>query len=411
MYLKIERKQVGLSRIYYLPVRGVKTLSIAFVVPAGSAHEPRDFAGIAHLLEHVAFKGTKNYEEFVLKYELEVVGGSLNAFTTKDFTVYYSRVPYSHFEKAIDILSDLVFNPLIEEHAVELEKSVVTEEIKSFNEDHVSRVQDLFAESILQEPYCRPVSGYEHTVAKLNPGVLKDFHSKRYGNLRIIAVGKVTKQLIDKLEDIATRFDKTVDEYDTQIAFKNVSRVFEERNDLSQIHAVTGLPIDFGLESQEYPAFLVLNTLLGSGMSSMFFTRIREKLGLVYDIDLLSHVWKNNSLIGIYASTSVEKFEKYVEEMSKIFDDASVSKNYFEYGKKRLMGKLQMVTESVPAMFSYILEFLLVKVEPFELEALLKRVESVKYRDVQKIWEEICANEWHWSLLIPKGNERLVNII
>ncbi|MFN3282800.1 MAG: M16 family metallopeptidase [Pseudothermotoga sp.] len=409
--MKIEEKHIGSYRLYYLPVKGVKTLSVAFVVPAGSVHEDRDFAGTAHLLEHVVFKGTKNYEEFSLKYELEVVGGSLNDFTTKDFTVYYARVPYSHFEKAIDILSELVFNPLIKDDSVELEKSVVTEEIRSFNEDHVSRVQDLFAESILQEPYCRPVSGYEHTVAKLNSAVLRDFHCKRYGNLRIIAVGKITKALTEKLENAVKNFDKGVEEYDIQVSFKNVSRVFEAKNDLSQIHAVTGLPMDFGLESKEYPAFLVLNTLLGSGMSSMFFTKIRENLGLVYDIDLLSHVWKDSSLIGIYASTSLEKFKRYVQEVNRIFDDAFISKNYFEYGKKRLMGKLQMVTESVPAMFSYILEFLLAKVEPFDLEGVLKRVESVKYKDVQKIWQELCKGEWHWSLLIPKGSEELVKSI
>lgn len=409
--MKIEEKQIGPNRLYYLPVKGVKTLSVAFVVPAGSIHEDRDFAGTAHLLEHVVFKGTKNYEEFSLKYELEVVGGSLNAFTTKDFTVYYARVPYSHFEKAIDILSELVFNPLIKDDSVELEKSVVTEEIKSFNEDHVSRVQDLFAEGILQEPYCRPVSGYEYTVAKLNSAILRDFHSKRYGNLRIIAVGKITRALTEKLENAVKNFDKGVEECDIQVSFKNVSRVFEAKNDLSQIHAVTGLPMDFGLESKEYPAFLVLNTLLGSGMSSMFFTKIRENLGLVYDIDLLSHVWKNSSLIGIYASTSLEKFKRYVQEVNRIFDDAFISKNYFEYGKKRLMGKLQMVTESVPAMFSYILEFLLAKVEPFDLEDVLKRVESVKYKDVQKIWQELCKRERHWSLLIPKGSEELFKTI
>ncbi|HOJ88379.1 MAG TPA: pitrilysin family protein [Pseudothermotoga sp.] len=409
--MKVGRKEIGSCTIYYLPVRGVKTLSVAFVVPAGSAHEPKELAGIAHLLEHVVFKGTKKYEEFTLKYDLEVVGGGLNAFTTKDFTVYYARVPYSHFEKAIDILSELVFNPLIKEDAVELEKSVVTEEIKSFNEDHISRVQDLFAESIMEEPYSRPVSGYEETVTRLNSRVLKEFHSNRYGNLRLVAVGRITKPLLERLESVAVQYNRSVDERDTQVSFKSISHVFEQKNDLTQVHAVTGLSVDLGLTSQEYPAFLVLNTLLGSGMSSLFFTRIREKLGLVYDIDLLSHVWKSSSLLGIYASTSVDKFTRYVDEMKKIFQDASISKSYFEYGKKRLMGKLQMITESVPAMFSYILEFLLAKVEPSELENLIKKVESVKYKDVQRIWKEVCSKEWHWSLLIPKGSEDLIENI
>jgi len=406
--VRIEKREIGSNIIYSLPVRGVKTLSLAFAVPVGSAHEPKDIAGTAHLLEHVVFKGTKNYEEFALKYELEVVGGSVNAFTTKDFTVYYTRVPYSHYEKAIEILSELVFNPLVEEPMVELEKSVVIEEIKAFNEDYVSRVQDLFGETILQEPYDRPVSGYEDTVAKLNSKILKDFHSQNYGNLRVIAVGKVTKSFFEKLEKTLRQFDKTVQEKDKVISFKPLSRVFEEKNDLTQIHAIVGLPVQLGIQSKEYPTFLVLSTLLGSGMSSLLFNRIREKHGLVYDIDLLSNVWKDRSLIGIYASTSAEKFSRYTEEISKIFEEASISKEYFEYGKKRLIGKLQMVTESVPAIFGYLLEFVMVKIEPLELENLLKSVESVTYKDVQNLWKELCTSKWHWSCLIPKGSGGLI---
>ncbi len=406
--VKIEKREIGSSIIYSLPVRGVKTLSLAFAIPAGSAHEPKDLAGAAHLLEHVVFKGTKNYEEYALKYELEVVGGSVNAFTTKDFTVYYTRVPYSHYEKAIEILCELVFNPLIEESKVELEKSVVIEEIKSFNEDYISRVHDLFSETLLEEPYNRPVSGYEKTVAKLNSKILRNFHSQNYGNLRVVAVGKVTKSFFEKLEKSLRQFDKAVEEKDRVISFKPVSRVFEEKNDLTQIHTVVGLPIDLGVESKQYSAFLVLNTLLGSGMSSLLFNRIREKHGLVYDIDLVSNAWKDRSLIGIYASTSTEKFERYTQEINKIFNEASISKDYFEYGKKRLIGKLQMVTESIPAIFSYILEFLITKVEPFELNTLLKAVESVSHKDVQSLWHQLCTSKWHWSCLIPKGSEELV---
>ncbi|MEJ5229589.1 MAG: pitrilysin family protein [Pseudothermotoga sp.] len=409
--MRVEKRQIGSNIVYSLPVRGVKTLSLAFAVPVGSAHEPKDFAGAAHLLEHVVFKGTKNYEEFALKYELEVVGGSVNAFTTKDFTVYYTRVPYSHYEKAIEILCELVFNPLVEEPMVELEKSVVIEEIKSFNEDYVSRVQDLFGETILQEPYDRPVSGYEDTVAKLNSKILKDFHSQKYGNLRVIAVGKVTKSFFEKLEKFLRNFDKAVREEDRAISFKPISRVFEEKNDLTQIHAIVGLPVQLGIQSKEYPAFLVLSTLLGSGMSSLLFNRIREKHGLVYDIDLLSNVWKERSLMGIYASTSVEKFSRYTEEIHKIFREASISREYFEYGKKRLIGKLQMVTESVPAIFGYLLEFVMVKVEPLELENLLKSVESVTHKDVQSLWQELCTSERHWSCLIPKGSGGLMNCL
>ncbi|AEH51964.1 M16 family metallopeptidase [Pseudothermotoga thermarum] len=400
--MNCEIVQVGPHIVYLIPFNSVETISVAFAVPVGSAHESDEEAGISHFIEHVAFKGTKNFSEFDLKYSVEVVGGTLNAFTTRDFTVYYAKVPYTSYQITIDVLTDLVFNPIFDEKAVELEKSVIIEEIKSYNEDHVSRVEDLFIEAVLQKPYSKPISGYEKTVSSFSSQDLKNFHERNYGNLRVLVVGKITKDLKKYLLNKLQCYDKIVKEEKPPLRFKKPKKVFEEKNDLTQLHFVHGTVLDFGVEDEKFRVFRVLETTLGSGMSCLLFKRIREDLGLVYSIELLSSAWPNKTLFSIYASTSKEKFQKYVEEMNKLTRE-DIGKDFFEYGKRRLLGKLQMLTESVSSLFSYALGYIMVGLKPKPIEDVIKETSRVTYKQVLELWKEICSKDWYWAFVVPKG--------
>uniref|UniRef100_A0A832I4Q1 Insulinase family protein n=1 Tax=Pseudothermotoga hypogea TaxID=57487 RepID=A0A832I4Q1_9THEM len=402
--MKIETLPVRNGHFHFVPVPSVKTLSLAFVVPAGSASESPNEAGVAHLIEHVAFKGTEKFDEFTLKFSLEVVGGGLNAFTTKDFTVYLAKVPYSHHERAIEVLSEIVFRPLFDERSIELEKSVIVEEIKTYDEDYESRVQDLFAETYLEEPYSRPVIGYKETVEKLTRHRVLNFHSTHYGNVEIVAVGKITKNVLEKLTQILERHNKEVDPLDVSPRFKPEGISCEAKNDLTQIHMIGGTFLDFGVTSERYPAFMVLSTLLGSGMSSVLFTRIREQLGLVYDVELVNQLWNDRGIFGVYACASPDKLERYVEELRKIMKE-DISKDQFDYGKQRLIGKLQMITESVSGIFGYVIESIISRGRPVPLDEMLKRVDAVTLRQVRSLWREISERAWHWSCVVPVGSE------
>ncbi|WP_041077751.1 M16 family metallopeptidase [Thermotoga caldifontis] len=409
--MKIETLQTLNGHIYFVPISSVKTLSLAFIVPVGSANEKPEEAGVAHLIEHASFKGTKHFDEFSLKFNLEVVGGSLNAFTTKDFTVYLAKVPYSHHEKAIEVLADIVFQPLFEEKAIALEKSVIIEEIKTYHEDHESRVQDLFAESYLEDPYSRPVSGYIETVEKLTREKVLEFHNDHYGNVDVVVVGKVTKSVLEKLKKVIESYNKTVDSPDPKVRFKSESISCEERNDLTQIHLIGGTRLDFGILSEDYPAFMVLSTLLGSGMSSVLFTKIREEQGLVYDVELLNNLWSDVGIFAIYACTSLDKLERYVWELRKIMQ-GDITKDQFEYGKQRLLGKLQMITESVSGVFGYLVEFLITRSKPVVLDDMLKKIDAVTLRRVRDLWKQICEKPWHWACVVPLENKKsVVNVL
>lgn len=409
--MKVETLQILNGHIYFVPVSSVKTLSLAFIIPVGSANEEPEEAGVAHLIEHASFKGTKHFDEFSLKFNLEVVGGSLNAFTTKDFTVYLAKVPYSHHEKAIEVLADIVFQPLFEEKAIALEKSVIIEEIKTYHEDHETRVQDLFAESYLEEPYSRPVSGYRETVEKLTREKVLEFHNSHYGNVDVVVVGKVTKSVLEKLKKVIESYNKVVSFLDPKVRFKSESISCEERNDLTQIHLIGGTRLDFGILSEDYPAFMVLSTLLGSGMSSVLFTKIREEQGLVYDVELFNNLWSDVGIFAIYACTSLDKLERYVGELRKIME-GDITKDQFEYGKQRLMGKLQMITESVSGVFGYVIDFLITRSKPVVPDDMLKKIDAVTLRRVRDLWKRICERPWHWACVVPfESKKDVVNVL
>jgi len=396
----IEIQKIGSGILYLIPVDNVRTTSMAFVVPAGSAYENDEKAGTAHFLEHVVFKGTKNYDERTLKREIELVGGSLNAYTGRRFTVFYVKVPYSHFVTAVNILRDLVFNPLIKEDKVEVERSVIMEELLSSREDHYMRIHDFFVESAIEKPLGRSIIGYEETIESITATDLRLFHSERYGSVRVAVVGKYTDDDLKIIEDVIVQNSRKVEEKSFQPVFSDSKCFVEKRSDLKQIHNIYGWR-SIGAEDQEYPAFLVLDTLLGSGMSSVLFTELREKSGLVYDIHTFNYSGKTSGLYGIYSSTSPEKFPKLQIEIQHILQGFRISEAMLEYGKKRLIGKLEMMTESTSSLLGYILEFISNEISPTEVDDFIDKIKGVKLNQVRSVWERLARQSPYRCYLIP----------
>ena len=398
----IEIQKIGSGVLYLVPVDNVRTTSMAFVVPAGSAYEDDEKAGTAHFLEHVVFKGTKNYDEHTLKREIELVGGSLNAYTGRRFTVFYVKVPHSHFATAVNILRDLVFNPLIEEDKVEVERSVIMEELLSSREDHYMRIHDFFVESAIAKPLGRSIIGYEKTIESITAMDLRSFHSERYGSVRVAVVGKYTDEDLKIIENAVVQSSRKVEERSFQPVFSDSKCFVETRSDLKQIHNIYGWR-SIGAEDEEYPVFLVLDTLLGSGMSSVLFTELREKSGLVYDVHTFNYNGKTSGLYGIYSSVSPEKFPKFEVEVQRILQDFKIPETVVEYGKKRLIGKLEMMTESTSSLLGYILEFISNEILPIEVDDFIEKIKNVRLTQVRDMWERLARQSPYRCYLIPNS--------
>jgi len=395
--VKLFDEVVGRFRIISIPFDSVKTVSCAFVVKSGSADEPDSLAGISHYLEHVVFRGTKKYDHFQLKYIVESVGGILNAFTDRKATVFYIKVPEMNFLKSFDVLKSLVFEPTIDEEAVEIERKVIIEEYKMNKDDPTSYLHDLLFENVWKGPFGRPILGYENTIKNISREELVEYHNKVYfpKNMIVVLAGKLNGVFMNTVKKELEKIDKKGRERSKNFFPKfsyPSSSVYEVRNDLEQVHValVKAVP---GKGDSSYPAVAVLDTALGSGMSSLLFHEIREKEGLVYDIYSQMYTLKHTGIMVIYSSMSPDSLRIFFKKLRELLSSGQILKN-FEYGKNRLLGKLEMMTESPGTIMSFVVDRLVCELENYDIDLFMEKIKKLSENDFEKIVEKVLLGNW-----------------
>jgi len=394
--VKIVDEAIGKFRVISIPFDSVKTISCAFVVKSGSADEPDPLAGVSHYLEHVVFRGTKKYDHFHLKYIVESVGGVLNAFTERRATVFYIKVPEMNFLKSFDVLKSLVFEPTIDEESVEIERKVILEEYKMNRDDPVSYLHDLLFENVWEGPFGRPILGYENTIRSISKEELVEYHDKMYfpRNMIVVLAGRVNGTFMDVVKKELERIDKEGEKKDN--SFPNFtypsSVTYEVRNDMEQVHVALAKPIP-GRESSDYPAIALLNTALGSGMSSLLFHEIREKEGLVYDIYSQIYALRKTGVLVIYSSMSPSNLGRFFEKLKKLLSSIQILEN-FEYGKNRLLGKLEMMTESPGSVMGFVVDRLVCGLESYDIDSFMEEIKSLDVHDFEKVAKEVLSGNW-----------------
>lgn len=205
---KHERLNNGIDAIL-VQRESMLSASILFGVKAGSAMENETNAGISHLIEHSVFRGTKRRDSIQIKNPIEE-GGELNAFTSKNFTVYFSKIPTMKISEAIDILSELVFEPNFKPEDIEREKSIILEEIASYEDDPGSIVMENLYQNIYDEDFARPVLGYKETITNINYDMIMEYYGKFYNplNVDVVIVGKFDEdKVLSQLKSINSKKD------------------------------------------------------------------------------------------------------------------------------------------------------------------------------------------------------------
>jgi len=405
----MESLRINDVRVLVVPFDRVKTVSCAFLVKSGSAHEPDELAGISHFIEHVAFRGTERYDQFSLKYSVESVGGTLNAFTDRLATVYYVRVPEFHFEKTLDVLKEITFFPTFNEEDVEIERRVILEEYKMSLDDPPTRLFDTLVETVWPGPFGRAIIGRKETIEKITSEDLRSYHKKSYGNdnTAILLAGKVSDKELKRVEEVVEELGKRTAELwlpDDPI-FNSVKSFYLKREDLEQVHVALVKPVP-GRKSPEYHTLAVLNTALGSGMSSILFNEMREKEGFVYEISSQVYSLNGTGILVVYAALSPEKIEEFFQKLKKVLSDRSLFLRSFEYGKMRYLGKLEMLTDSPQGVLSFIMEGLIFGEEETP-EGVMEKVKAVEKEDYEKLYEKIFPGEWSVFGIGPSQGEIL----
>jgi predicted Zn-dependent peptidase len=355
--------------------------------------------GVSHLLEHMVFKGTERRSAKQIALELEALGGSLDAYTSREHTVYQARVLDEHLPQAADVIADIVFRPLLRSSDLALERKVVLEEIAMVEDTPDDLVFELHNEALWgAHPYGHSILGTRETVRQLSVKALKELHGRAYHppQLVVAASGNVEHQaLLDVLErtgwtGMPRGEESLLAPPDGRTDAPVVRHVDREG---TQTHIVLGSAGLRYVDPRRY-ALVMLSMLLGGGMSSRLFQRVREELGLAYSVYTFQQFYADTGMHGVYVATSPESaraaYDVIREELAQVAA-SGLPRDEIEMGKSQLKGQMTLSLESVGARM-YRAAAVELYGEPYRtLDETLALVEAVTVDDIAAVAHEFFA--------------------
>lgn len=369
----------------------VKSVSIGIWINTGSRNETAEINGISHFIEHMMFKGTKKRNYIQIAESVESVGGYLNAFTTKEHTCYYARVLDEYLERAIDVLSDMVQNSIFPPKEIDKEKTVVLEEIKRSEDDPDDLVHEYFEKHLFGEhPFAQPIIGTAENVSRFSQDDLFAYTKQYYTNDNIIvtAAGNLKHETLLRLVEKYFRMNKTSSAERKEYATPKPQQLRKEYpKPIQQAHLCTGTLAFSVHHNMRYPG-LVMNAILGDGMSSRLFQQIREKHGLAYSVYSFLSMTNEAGVFGIYAGTDKNSVSKTIElaytELEKI-KSSPLKKSELARAKAQLKGNMLMSLESTSNRMLRLGTNELYFGEYQTLDSIVRNIDAVTSDDVQSV--------------------------
>ncbi|MCX6135759.1 MAG: pitrilysin family protein [Ignavibacteriales bacterium] len=394
----------------------VRSVSVGVWIDVGSRDESSSMNGISHFIEHMVFKGTANRSVKEIARSIESVGGYMNAFTGKEHTCFYARVLDEHTALAVDVLSDLVRNPTIPEKDLEKEKAVVIEELKNAEDDPDDIIHDYFDKALFgSHPLGNPVIGTEENLRSFSRTDLISYLGSQYipSNIVLAAAGNVSHE---KLVELAEKHFGTMKSNPrTRTASRVKPSTYKpERKDykkpIQQAHVCLGTQAWSVKSRQRYP-ILVLNTLLGDGMSSRLFQNIREKYGFAYSVYSTATLMSDAGIFSAYIGTDKQHIEVSTDLILKEFDKLvrkPVSNAELNRTKAQLKGSMMLSLESIPHRMMRLgtSELYFHDINP--IDVILKQINSVHQDDVQSIAQSLFKEKKLSTVVIHPDGQRQV---
>jgi predicted Zn-dependent peptidase len=366
----------------------VDTVSLGIWVDVGTRHEPPDLNGVAHFLEHMAFKGTRRRSALAIAEEIEAVGGHLNAYTSRESTAYYAKVLKEDVPLALDILADILQHSTFEPQELERERAVILQEIGQANDTPDDIIFDHFQECAYPDQAMgRPVLGRPEIIRQLGREAVTAYLRDHYGAQRMVlaAAGHLDHDHLAALAEKLLGGLPSERSVTTEPACYAGGDRREDR-DLEQLHLVLGFP-GLVLSDPDFYAASVLSTAFGGGMSSRLFQEIREKRGLVYTIHSFVHGYRDGGLFGVYAGTGEAEVAELVpvlcEEAIRLEDGLTPVE--LNRAKTQMKAGLLMSLESTAARCEQLAQHLLIYGTPFDPTEIVRRVEEVDDAAIRRV--------------------------
>jgi predicted Zn-dependent peptidase len=380
---------------------GTRSASVGVWVGVGSRDETPALAGTSHFLEHLLFKGTRTRSALDIASAMDAVGGEFNAFTEKEHTCFYATVLDRDLPLAIDIVSDVVLEATVRSDDVEVERSVVLEEIAMRDDDPSDRVHDEFSEALFgRTPLGRPILGTIESINALRRPQIAGYYHRRYqpGSMIVAAAGNLDHATV--LRHVRRAFGAYLDQPVTTVSHRPaVIAAAPDRplavvaDDTEQANIVLGTR---GLSRHDDRRFAlgVLSAAVGGGMSSRLFQSIREQRGLAYSVYSFSSSYTDAGTFGVYAGCQPSRAGEVLSLINETFAavaDGALTDAEIDRGKGQMRGGLVLGLEDCGSRMTRIGKSELVYGEVASVDELLAQVDRVNRADVMQIAEELLG--------------------
>lgn len=403
---KIKELKNGL-KIISEKINDVKSVSIGIFVKAGSVLENEKNNGIAHFLEHLAFKGTSKRNAKKIAQEIDILGGRLNAYTTKEYTAYYTVVIDEKIKAGFELLSDLFLNSLYQETDINLEKNVVLEEIKMYQDTPDELVHDLFCEKVFDKcPLGYPILGKAKNIKSFKRQDVLAFKQNFYNadNIIISVAGNFDEaKTIAMIEQkFASLPSQKSAKKELKVEFKK--NIFIKKSRSNQNHLCFGWQSFPYCDEKRY-ALLLLNTIFGGNISSSLFQEIREKRGLAYSIYSYNSSFFNDGYFTVYAGTEAKKTKeviKIIKAEAEKLKNKKISDQKIKIAKDSLKAFFVLNFENTASRMSWNAKSLLYFDKLISLETSFAKIEAINWQDLQKIANKIFDDKKESMVLIGK---------
>ncbi len=390
---KITELDNGL-RIVTQNMPGLETVSMGIWNLVGGRDELKEVNGVAHLLEHMAFKGTTTKNALQIAETIENVGGDINAYTSKEITAYYVKLLADDLPYGIDILTDILQNSTFAEEELNRERGVIIQEIGMYLDTPDDMIFDYWQEKAYpNQPMGRSILGKTDIIKNISRKEVRDFMMQHYNPKRMIisAAGKINHdKFVDSIKKSCTNLP--LGNLDSRVKAQYQSGEYREDKKLEQIHLLLGFEgLDY--HNEDFYSLLVYSSLLGGGMSSRLFQEIREKRGLVYGISSFSSSYSDTGVFGIYCGTGENQIQELIpvlcDELNK--SPNSISDKEIHRGKAQLKASLMMGRESAFRRCENAARQLLVFGRIIEPSETIKKIDLVSKETVKNIAKKIVS--------------------
>jgi predicted Zn-dependent peptidase len=398
-------------RVISARLPGTRALSVAVYVMVGSRQETREKAGLAHFMEHITFKGTRDLATTrEVSESIEGVGGTSNAATDRETTVYWARLPVREAERAVHVLSELTLRPLLRTADIAFEREIIIDEIRSFRDDPAQFIFNIWDEAYFGDsPMGREIAGDEETVRSLTDTDIRDFWAAGYtpSNFVVAIAGDIGHDDAVGLVDSAFgRGNGETREYLPAPAGP-VERMRLEHRHTAQAHVslgLTGLPRD---HADQWTLDL-LNIVLGDGASSRLFLKVREEEGLAYDVHSFQTDYADCGLLQVYMGVDsadvLPAMRTVLAELSRMRDEL-VSEKEMERARNYALGRLELRLEESRAMASFLGTQEALHDRVLTMDEVIEALRSVTADDIQALAGRLFHDEALCAAVIGSNME------